>query len=163
MARKALLVVLALALFTATPALAQNKPASKKATSLDASASASAAPGFAGFGQRWNSMSDKEHDSFLNGMLTAFRNFCLDVTAGDSSKDPQEVNKNFMTCFATHFPYQPAVVKQALNELYKDKANNIIPFDYMYGMALLKVKGDPIDDKLVKLRQVSEKAFKSMK
>ena len=160
MARKALLISLALILALAVPALAQKKPGAKTPTPLGGSPSSTAAQAhqkFSGFGQRWTTMSDKEHDSFLLGVVTAFRIYCMEAVASDKSQNPQDVSKRFLECFASNFPYQPSVVKEAMNSLYQDKANNNISFDYMFGIALLKVKGDPIDDNLVKLRQESEK------
>ena len=158
MARKALLITLALILALAVPALAQKKTGDKSATPLSSSPSV-AAKGHGevtNFGQRWSAMSDKEREFFLEGIATAFRIMCLNVAFSgvDSSKaNPQDVQKSFMDCFLAQFPYKPGVVKEAMTSLYLDKANNIIPYDLMFGMALLKVKGDPFEDNLVKLRQ----------
>jgi hypothetical protein len=58
-----------------------------------------------------------------------------------------------MECFAGIFPYKLGDIKSAMTSLYQDKNNNIIPYDIMYGMSLLKVKGDPYEDNLVRLRQ----------
>jgi len=165
MARKVWLMVLALTLLMAVPALAQ-KPGNKAPTPLEGAPSATAASAhrqFSGFGQYWNAMSDKEHDAFMRGVVTAFRIYCMEAVASDKSQSPQDTNKHFMECFASNFPYQPGLVKEAMNSLYQDKANNIIPFDYMFGLALLKVKGDPIDDRLARLRQDSEKLLKGGK
>lgn len=166
MARKALLIALALIFALAAPALAQKKSGSKTPTPLGGSPSstaASAAHQFSGFGKYWNDMGDKEHEAFLRGMITAFRIYCMEAVGSDKSRNPQDVNKRFMECFAANFPYQPSAVKEAMNSLYQDKANNNVPFDYMFGIALLKVKGDPVEDKLVKLRQDSEKLLKGGK
>jgi hypothetical protein len=157
MARKALLIALALMLALAVPALAQKKTGDKSPTPL-ASSPADAAKGHGevtNFGQRWTAMTDKERNSFLEGVVSAFRIVCLNVAMGgpDTSKNPKDMQKNFMDCFLAQFPYQSYMVKEAMTSLYQDKANNIIPFDIMYGMALLKVKGDPVEDNLVKLRQ----------
>lgn len=157
MARKALLIALALILAFAVPALAQKKSADKAPAPLAASPSAAAKPGpsVTNFGQRWNAMTDHEHEVFLEGIATAFRILCMNVVmSGETApKNPQEADKRFKECFLAQFPYQTALVKEAMNSLYQDKANSIIPYDLMYGMALLKVKGDPIEDNLAKLRQ----------
>jgi len=157
MARKALLIALALILALAVPALAQKKTGDKSPTPLASSPSAAAKGNgeVTNFGQRWTAMTDKERIFFVEGIATAFRILCLNVAFGgpDSSKNPQDAQKSFMDCFLAQFPYQPYMVKDAMTGLYQDKANNIIPFDLMYGMALLKVKGDPIEDNLAKLRQ----------
>jgi hypothetical protein len=163
MARKALFIVLALTLITAAPALAQKKPSSKAAVASDDASSATAAPKPLSFGQRWNAMSDKEHDAFLLGMLAAIQNRCQTLVANSQTTDIKEANKTAVNCLGSLFPYAPALVKQAMSELYQNKANNSISFDYMYGVALLKIKGTPVEDNLVKLRQASEKAIKSMK
>ena len=154
MARKALLTALALILALAVPAFAQQKGGDKKAA---ASSAASTAPKSAvtNFGQRWTGMSDKERDLFLEGMVSAFRIICVNqlYTLDASKTSPQEADKAFRECFSVLFPYRPYDVKQAMTAIYQDKANNIIPFDIAYGQALLKVKGDPIEDNLTKLRQ----------
>ncbi|MFP5239612.1 MAG: hypothetical protein ACLGQW_07275 [Acidobacteriota bacterium] len=154
MARKALLTALALILALAVPAFAQQKGGDKKAA---ASSAASATPRstVSNFGQRWNTMTDKERELYLEGMAFAFRTVCMSaVMTLDSAKtNPQEADKAFRECFSGWFPYRPYDVKQAMNAIYQDKANNIIPFDIAYGQALLKVKGDPIEDNLNKLRQ----------
>lgn len=164
MARKALLIALALILALAVPALAQKKSGDKSPTPLAASPAVAAKgnPEITNFGQRWSAMTDKERDFFLEGVATAFRIMCLNVAFGgpDASKNPQDVQKNFMDCFLAQFPYKTGTVKDAMTGLYKDKANNIIPYDLMFGMALLKVKGDPIDDNLAKLRQELSKRGK---
>jgi hypothetical protein len=153
MARKALLIALALILAFASSALAQKKAPAPLASSPSAAAKGPAE--VTNFGQRWSAMTDKERESFLEGMAFAFRIYCLNaVMAGDNKpQNAQEADKRFKECFLAQFPYQPALVKEAMTSLYQDKANNNIPFDMMYGMALLKVKGDPIDENLAKLRQ----------
>ncbi|WP_243313900.1 hypothetical protein [Fundidesulfovibrio agrisoli] len=158
MARKALLTALALILALAVPAFAQQKGGDKKAAASGASSSAaSAAPRatVSNFGQRWNGMTDKERELYLEGMAFAFRTVCMSaVMTLDSAKtSPQEADKTFRECFSSWFPYRPYEVKQAMTAIYQDKANNIIPFDIAYGQALLKVKGDSIEDNLTKLRQ----------
>ncbi|WP_243438904.1 hypothetical protein [Fundidesulfovibrio soli] len=159
MARKALLTALALILALAVPAFAQQKAGDKKpaASGAASGAAASAAPRatVSNFGQRWNGMTDKERELYLEGMAFAFRTVCMSaVMTLDSSKtSPQEADKAFRECFSGWFPYRPYDVKQAMNAIYQDKANNIIPFDIAYGQALLKVKGDPIEENLNKLRQ----------
>lgn len=156
MARKALLIALALTLALAGAAHAQ-KGADKKPTSLSSAPSAAAAgpATVTNFGQRWTAMSDKERDTFLEGMTTALRLVCTNAVLGQETKpvDMQAANKSFMECFAGVFPYKPGDIKSAMTSLYQDKNNNIIPYDIMYGMALLKVKGDPYEDNLARLRQ----------
>lgn len=156
MARKALLIALALTLALAGAAHAQ-KSADKKPASLSSAPSAAAA-GHAtvtNFGQRWTAMTDKERDMFIEGMTTAIRLVCTNAVLGQETKpvDMQAANKSFMECFAGVFPYKPGDIKSAMTSLYQDKNNNIVPYDIMYGMALLKVKGDPYEDNLARLRQ----------
>lgn len=155
MARKAVLTALALILALAVPAFAQQKGAEKKSATSAAASSAAAHNSVTNFGQRWTAMADKEREAFLEGMAFAFRTACMSaVMSLDSTKtNPQEADKTFRECFSGWFPYRPYDVKQAMTTIYQDKANNIIPFDIAYGQALLKVKGDPIEDNLAKLRQ----------
>jgi len=153
MARKALLIVLALILAFAAPAMAQKKSAAPLAAAPSAAAKGSAE--VTNFGQRWTAMTDKERDLFLEGIATAFRILCMNVVLGGETKpqNAQDADKRFKECFLAQYPYQSSLIKQAMNTLYQDKANNIVPYDLMFGMALLKVKGDPIEDNLAKLRQ----------
>lgn len=150
MARKALLFSLALILALAAPAWAQKKSDPKAPVAVGGQQST-----VSNFGQRWTAMTDKERDMFLEGMATALRMVCTTAvfTAEPKPKDMNEANKRFMECFSAQFPYKPWDIKNAMNALYQDKANNIVPYDIMYGMALLKVKGDPYEENLAKLRQ----------
>lgn len=156
MARKALLIALTLTLALAGTAQAQ-KSTDKKPTSLSSAPSAVAAgpATVSNFGQRWSAMTDKERDSFLEGMASAIRLVCTNAVFGQETKpvDMQAANKSFMECFAGVFPFKPGDIKSAMTSLYQDKNNNIIPYDIMYGMALLKVKGDPYEESLTRLRQ----------
>ena len=157
MARKAVFIALILVLALSGQALAQKKT-DKAPTSLASQPSAAAAgPGtIKDFGNRWNAMGDKERTAFLEGMVSGFRIVCLNVVMAGQSAPPsaQEAEKKFKECVLPMFPYAIREVKEAMNSLYQDKANNVVPFDMMYGMALLKVKGDPaLDDSLVSLRK----------
>lgn len=152
MARKALLIALALTLAFAAPAVAQQKKSDPKApVPLSGQQQATVS----NFGQRWTAMTDKERDTFLEGMATALRMVCTTAvfTAEPKPKDMTEANKRFIECFSAQFPYKPGDIKGAMNSLYQDKANNIVPYDIMFGMALLKLKGDPYEENLAKLRQ----------
>ncbi len=156
MARKALLIVLALTLTLAVPAFAQKKSEPKAPVPVGHQASVS------NFGQRWNSMTDKERDHFLQGMIYAIRLVCTNAVFSSANKpaNMQEAGKQFAECFKAQFPYSPGDVKVAMTALYQDKANDIVPFDLMYGMALLKIKGDPYEQNLTKLRQDLAKGVK---
>ena len=156
MARKALLIALALTLALAGAAHAP-KSEDKKPASLSSAPSAAAAEHatVTNFGQRWTAMTGKGRDTFIEGRTTAIRLVCTNAVFGQETKpvDMQAANKSFMECFAGMFPYKPVDIKSAMTSLYQDKNNNIVPYDIMYGMSLLKVKGDPYEDNLVRLRQ----------
>jgi len=156
MARKALLIALALTLALAAPAMAQKKSEPKTPVPVGQQASVS------NFGQRWSAMTDKERDHFLEGMIYAIRMVCTNAVFGSEQKqmNMQEAGKQFAECIKAQFPYKPGDVKTAMTTLYQDKANNIVPFDLMYGMALLKIKGDPYEENLSKLRKDLSKGVK---
>uniref|UniRef100_A0A7C4AH86 Uncharacterized protein n=1 Tax=Fundidesulfovibrio putealis TaxID=270496 RepID=A0A7C4AH86_9BACT len=153
MARKALLTVIALLVAFSVPAYAQKKSGDKQPTPMSQAASAASV---SNFGQRWAAMGEKERDGFLEGMVTAFRIMCLNAVMGGldaKSQNAQEADKKFKECMVGFFPYQMHLVRQAMTELYQDKANNAVPFDVCFGVALLKIKGDPYEENLAKLRQ----------
>lgn len=155
MAKKALMIVLVMIFAWSAQAQAQ-KP--EKKSEKKPAAALSAPREMMDMGGHWTSMSDESKTTFLEGMLTAYRTVCMNsVTSLDSkTADVQDVNKRFMECLAALFPYQPSQVKETMTSLYQDKDNAKIPFDDIYYLALLKIKGDPIDDKLKSLRQKME-------
>lgn len=156
MARKALLIALVLVLSLAGQAFAQKKDKTPVGLSSSPSAAASGPQTVRDFGTRWTAMPDRERSVFLEGMVSAFRILCLNAVMAGQTTPPsaQEAEKKFKECVINWFPYQIRDVSQAMTELYQDKANNNIPFDTMYGMSLLKIKGDPaLDENLSKLRK----------
>jgi len=168
MARKALFIVLILSLM-AVPALAKTKSSGQ----AGATATATAPAGqnnriFADFGTRWNSMSDKERDAFMEGYISALRLLCTNsvMTAAkqtNKTPDQQEIAKQFNTCMTANFPFPPSSVKEAMSALYQESANNHIPFDVMIGFAFEKAGNKPYEDDLAKLRQDIETRLKSDK
>lgn len=153
MARKALLTVIALLVAFSVPAYAQKKSADKQPTAMSQAAGGTT---ISNFGQRWTGMGEKERESFLEGMASAFRIMCLNAVMGGldaTAQNAQEADKKFKECMVAFFPYQMHLVRQAMTELYQDKANNNVPFDVCFGVALLKIKGDPYEENLAKLRQ----------
>jgi hypothetical protein len=167
MARNALLMVLALTLLSAAPALAQTKPGEKKATSLDATPSATAAKAnrqFANFGQAWTAMPDNERHDFLLGFVTSIRIVCASFASeGEGKQHPQDMPKLVNGCISTNFPAQIMDVKEAMTALYQDKANNHIPYGDMLRFAMMKVTGKPYEDDLAQGREQFDKAFKGDK
>ena len=162
MAKKALILTLALLCAFAVPAMAQQKKASgEKKSSI---ATAPAHMEINDFGSRWSGMSDKERHGFLLGMATAFRVVCMNVAAGDgTNKDPADYNKNVMMCISNVMPYQIAPIIEAMTSLYQDKTNNRISFDAIYGVALLKMAGKPFDESLAQQRKLADALGKGLK
>ena len=162
MAKKALILTVALLCAFAVPAMAQQKKSSgdKKPVPVAGAAHADVSD----FGARWQGMSDKEREGFIMGMATAFRVMCMNVAAGDgSNKDPLEFTKRVRECFISVMPYQPSRIKEAMTSLYQDKANNHVPFDMLYSVALLKAGDKPYDESLVQLRKVAATIEKGAK
>jgi hypothetical protein len=169
MARKALFIVLIVSLM-AVPALAkQSVSPSKEKT--HASASKEKAPaGQTGriavdFGARWNSMSDKERKSFLDGFYFGIYQMCTNAAfapdAQNQAPAQQESEKRLRSCMAANVPFTDlAAVQGAMTDLYQDSANNHIPFNLMMGFAFEKIAGKPYDDDLAKLRQNVEARLK---
>ena len=173
MARKALFIILILSLMAA-PALAkQTVSASKDKTPVSVGKEKAPAPTrqprvFANFGDRWNAMSDKERDSFLEGYYMAFHLVCTNVamaSAGQNNQAPnqQEREKQLTNCMVANLPFAPSSTKAVLTELYQDSANNHMPFDQMIGIAFEKMAGHPYEENLAKLRQIVEAQLRSGK
>jgi hypothetical protein len=110
-------------------------------------------------GGYWLAMSEESKMAFLEGMSAAFRVVCLNSVMPQDTKnvDAKELNKRFGECITMFYPYRAGVVKETMTSLYQDRANSKIPFDDMYGMALFKIKGEPIEENLKILRQKMEK------
>ena len=164
MAKKALILTVALLCAFAVPAMAQQKKAAtgdKKPVSM---APATGHADVSDFGTRWQGMSEKERESFLLGMGSAFRVVCMNAASGDgTNKDVLEANKRFKECMLTFMPYQISVIKASMTSLYQDKANNQMPFDMLYGVALLKAGEKPYEDSLMQLRKVAASMEKGAK
>lgn len=162
MAKKALILTVALLCAFAVPAMAQQKKASadKKPVPVAASGQSEVSD----FGARWQGMSDKEREGFMRGMATAFRVVCMNVAAGDGkNKDAADLNKRFMECFVSVMPYPINAVKAAMTSLYQDKANNHVPYDMLYGAALLKAGDKPYEESLIQLRKIAASIEKNVK
>lgn len=160
MARKACLIAMILVLGLAVPALAQKKAAGDKTptplSGSPASTASHASQSFSNFGQTWTGMSEKERNYFIEGMVASFRIICLNAVVASGQGAPgsqQDADKKFRECMGAWFPYRPSEVRDSMTALYQEKANNVVPFDTMFGMALLKIKGDPYEENLAKLRQ----------
>jgi len=163
MARKALFIVLILSLM-AVPALAKQTVSASKAKAPAAAGQTSRI--FSDFGGRWNSMSDKERQSFMEGYYSAIQLICTNAALGDSAQanqGPDQQNKQFLACMGTYAPFELAPTKAAMTELYQDSANNHIPFSQMIGFAFAKVAGKLDEGNLAQLRQNVEAQLKGGK
>ncbi|GAB6039156.1 hypothetical protein JCM15519_37150 [Fundidesulfovibrio butyratiphilus] len=162
MAKKILLAALLVAVAFASPAWSKKE---KTPTPLSSSSESSAPQSISNFGTRWLDMSAKERMAFIEGMASAFRVICQNVIfQGDNKpKNAQEAQQRFRDCMLPMMPYRPTEIVDAMTALYQDKANNILSWDLVYGIALVKIKGDPYEDNLAKLRQDVNKVLKSSK
>lgn len=162
MAKKILLAALLVAVALASPAWAKKD---KSPTPLSSSSSEAPAKGVHDFGARWMGMSVGEKAAFVEGIATGFRVVCLNATmAADAKpKDNKEVSQRFVECMVSLFPYKTSEVVDAMTALYQDKSNNILSWDLVYGISLVKIKGDPYEDNLKQLRQNVNNMLKNSK
>ena len=115
-----------------------------------------ASAGDATFARAWNNYSEKEKHSFLFGLATAVRIMCTDISAMQKDAKPQTIEANFRDCFNSYAGIEPAKLVAGMNELYADPKNAMIPLDGAYKIALMKSRGDKVDDIIVQSRKYGE-------
>jgi hypothetical protein len=108
------------------------------------------------FAHAWTNYNDKERRAFIFGLATAVRIMCTDITTAQKDASPQTIETNFRDCFNSYAGIDPEQVISAMNALYADPKNAMIPLDGVYKIALMKVRGDKIDDVLVQSRKYGE-------
>lgn len=108
------------------------------------------------FAHAWNNYSEKEKRSFLFGLATAARAICTDLTSLQKNLKPQEMETSFRGCFNNYAGMEPDRVIAAMNALYADSKNAMIPIDGAYRIALMQVRGDKVDDIIVQSRKYGE-------
>jgi hypothetical protein len=129
---------------------------------LPGPAQAASPAGSGTFAHAWTNYSDKEHRAFIFGLATAVRIMCMDLTTTQKDATPQTIEKNFRDCFNSYAGIEPEKVIAAMNALYADSKNSMIPLDGMYKIALMKVRGDKVDDILAQSRKYGEKLKKEL-
>ena len=132
--------------------------ASKTPTPVQAQPQALAAGGgSATFAHSWSVYADKEKRSFLFGLATAVRLMCTDLsTRQKDAKGGAGVEQTFRDCFNAYAGMDPDAVVSAMNALYADPKNAMIPIDGAYMISLMKVRGDKVDDIIVQARKYGE-------
>lgn len=131
--------------------------ASKTPTPVQAQPQAAVGGGGASFAHSWTVYSDKEKRSFLFGLATAVRLMCTDLST--RQKDAQGgpgVEQIFRDCFNAYAGMDPDAVVSAMNTLYADPKNAMIPTDGAYMISLMKVRGDKVDEIIVQARKYGE-------
>jgi type IV secretory pathway VirB9-like protein len=118
--------------------------------------SSSAGAGAATFAHAWTNYSDKEKKSFLFGLATGVRAFCSDFTTAQKEAKPQEVETHFRDCFNTYAGMEPDRVIAAMNALYADSKNAMIPLDGAYRIAMMQARGDKVDEIIIQARKYGE-------
>ena len=124
--------------------------------------SASPAGGAATFAHAWTNYNDKEKRSFLFGLATAVRIMCTDITTMKKDAKPQEIETAFRDCFNSYAGMEPDQVVSAMNALYADPKNAMIPLDGAYKISLMKVRGDKVDDIIIQSRKYGETLRKEL-
>lgn len=120
------------------------------------SAPAAASSGSATFAHAWTSNTEKEKRAFLFGLATAVRVLCTDISTMQKDAKPQDIENNFRGCFNSYAGMEPDKVIDAMNALYADPKNAMIPIDGAYKISLMKIRGDKVDDVIVQSRKYGE-------
>lgn len=133
-------------------------PASKTAPAAAPApvAAAPAASGGATFAHAWSNYSEKEKRSFLFGLATAVRIMCTDISAMQKDAKGPAIETNFRECFNSYAGMEPDRLVTAMNALYADAKNAMIPLDGAYKICLMQVRGDKVDDIIVQARKYGE-------
>ena len=114
------------------------------------------------FAHAWTNYSDKEKKSFMFGLATAARAFCTDIGGMQKDNSPQNIEKVFRECFNNYAGVEPAKLIAAMDALYRDTKNAMIPLDGAYKIALMQIHGDKVDDVIVQARKYGEKLKKEL-
>jgi len=115
-----------------------------------------ASPDAATFAHAWNNYSDKEKHAYLFGLATAVRIVCTDISTIQKDAKMQDVEGKFRDCFNSYAGMDPDQIVGAMNSLYADSKNAMIPLDGAYRISLMKVRGDKVDDIIVQARKYGE-------
>jgi hypothetical protein len=121
-----------------------------------AASPAPAAGGSPSFAHAWSSYSDKEKRSFLFGLATAVRIMCTDVSSMQKDAKGPAIEQTFRECFNSYAGMEPESLIAAMNALYADAKNAMIPLDGAYKISLMKVRGDKVDDIIIQARKYGE-------
>jgi len=130
-----------------------------KTSAASASAPAAvAAPVSAGgtFAHAWTTYTDKEKRSFLFGLATAVRILCTDISTMQKDAKGPAMEANFRECFNSYAGMEPDRLVSAMNSLYADPKNAMIPLDGAYKISLMQVRGDKVDDIIIQSRKYGE-------
>ena len=122
---------------------------------------APAAPAAAGnssasFAHAWSSYSEKEKRSFLFGLATAVRIMCTDISSMQKDAKGPAIENNFRECFNSYAGMDPSSLVSAMDTLYADSKNAMIPLDGAYKISLMRVRGDKVDDIIIQARKYGE-------
>ena len=119
-------------------------------------APAAATVSSASFAHAWSNYSDKEKRSFLFGLATAVRIICTDLSTVQKDAKGPAIENNFRDCFNSYAGMDPDTLVSAMNALYADPKNAMIPLDGAYKISLMKVRGDKVDDIIIQARKYGE-------
>ncbi|MFU2208847.1 hypothetical protein [Solidesulfovibrio sp. C21] len=109
------------------------------------------------FAHAWTSYNDQEKRSFMFGLATAVRIMCTDVSSINKGAKPQEIEQHFRSCFNSYVGVDPGSVISAMNTLYADPKNAMIPIDGAYKISLMRLRGDKVDEIIVQSRKYGER------
>lgn len=151
MSKKALvLAILLVCVAFRVPAYAGSK------TAPSAAPTAAPSAGNGTFAHAWTNYTDKEKRSFLFGLATAVRIMCTDITTMQKDAKGPAMEANFRECFNSYAGMEPERLVSAMNALYADPKNAMIPLDGAYKISLMQVRGDKVDDIIVQSRKYGE-------
>ena len=121
-----------------------------------AAAASSVGSGSGTFAHAWTSYSEKEKRSFLFGLATAVRIMCTDISSVQKDAKGPAIEANFRECFNSYAGMEPERLIAAMNALYADSKNAMIPLDGAYKISLMQVRGDKVDDIIIQSRKYGE-------
>ena len=121
-----------------------------------AAAASSVGSGSGTFAHAWTSYSEKEKRSFLFGLATAVRIMCTDISSMQKDAKGPAIEANFRECFNSYAGMEPERLIAAMNALYADSKNAMIPLDGAYKISLMQVRGDKVYDIIIQSRKYGE-------
>jgi hypothetical protein len=104
------------------------------------------------YGSLWNSSSDNTKMAFIQGYESGLVEGFLETSHAykGKSKETEKV-RELMKRLGENIP--PEGIKDVMNDIYRDSANTLLPWNSTIMLAKMRIRGEPTDKILTDLRK----------